>query len=871
MNSGGAAPFVYSGKKLTAFAFPLGGIGTGHVVMGGDGGLRQWQIFNNVNHSAHVPYSFFALHVEGIDAKPVVRLLQSKVADVEEHEAAPSVSDHLTPWASTLLMETLPCVESISFTGRYPVIEATYRIPRCPAEVSLRAYSPFIPLDADDSGIPVIVFHFDVANTTDRRMAASLLMSQQNAVGWDESSDIDGVKHPSFGGNRNRIMRESGLTAVEMTNASLQTDHPRCGQMLIAVLDESATVRGCWTDLKLLWADFEDDGLLSPMTSARPSRAGQTINAAIASRVAIEPRQRKRVTFLLAWYFPNRYVDWEQPTLQYEEDLRRSRFWLGNYYASRFGSAFDAAKYVSLHLDRFDAASDKFLKAMYDTSLPVPLVDAAASQIAVIRSPTCFRSYDGRFYGFEGCHGASTEYQGTRGGCCPLNCTHVWNYAMTVSRLYPMLERSMREIEWFHQQHETGYLPHRVVVPLSLTRPWGKWIGGPPYPALDGLLGAVLKSYREFRNCGNTSWLTSIWEHVRLALEHVIERYDRGDGVIHGPQPCTYDVEIEGPNSFIESLYLASLRAAEQMAKAVGDVQASRRYRDIFGAARRRADRLLWNGEYYIHRYDPETEASQAYGRGCHSDQLFGQWWAHSLGFGHVLPRAHVRRALGSIVKHNFRENLEGHQQFPRRYLRDDESGLLNCTWPKGGRPDTPLLYSDEVWTGIEYEVAALLLFEGMLTDALKIVSAVRTRHDGRLRSPWNEVECGDHYVRAMSSWMLLEAAAGYEYDASKAIIGFSPRFSPHNFKSFFASSNGWGRYSQRIVKGRMTATLSVYHGAVSMREMRLSKEHASEISARTDTETLEVSAKTNRGRVAVKFRRMLELREGQSLEVSVI
>jgi hypothetical protein len=514
-----------------------------------------------------------------------------------------------------------------------------------------------------------------------------------------------------------------------------------------------------------------------------------------------------------------------------------------------------------------------FRKAMFDTSLPAPLIDAASSQISVLRSPTCFRDAEGAFYGFEGCNGASTEIHGNRGGCCPLNCTHVWNYAMTASRLFPQLERSMRETEWLVQQHESGYLPHRVVVPLYIRRPWDKYIGGPPYPAVDGLLGGILKTYREYRACGDRQWLGSLWKHVRLAIDHVIERYDRGDGIIHGPQPCTYDVELEGPNSFIESLYLAALRAGEEMAKVMGDTESARKYRERFRMGKKAADALLWDGEYYAHRYDPETEAIQAYGKGCHADQLFGQWWAHSLALGHVLPGNHVRRTLASIVKYNCHDDFTDKFQFPRKYLRDDEAGMLNCTWPKGERPDTALLYSDEVWTGIEYEVAALLLFEGMVDEALDIVAKARKRHDGRLRSPWNEIECGDHYVRAMSSWALLEAAAGYAHDASQHLIQFAPRIKPENFKCFFATATGWGQYSQRINGDAMTARLSVFGGKVLVRELRLACDSPgiiADVVAKIGRRNIPLSAKKTSHGLAIRFIEPVDIREDQTLKVSI-
>jgi hypothetical protein len=231
-----------------------------------------------------------------------------------------------------------------------------------------------------------------------------------------------------------------------------------------------------------------------------------------------------------------------------------------------------------------------------------------------------------------------------------------------------------------------------------------------------------------------------------------------------------------------------------------------------------------------------------------------------------------VRRALSSIVKYNCRKDFTEHQQFPRKYVRDDEAGMLNCTWPQGGRPETPLLYSDEVWTGIEYEVAGALLFEGMVDEALALVAAVRERHDGRLRSPWNEVECGDHYVRTMSSWMLLEAAAGYVHDASRNLIGFGPRISPEDFRCFFATASGWGRYSQQVRGDKMSAALSVYWGKVLVRELWLTSEdkRSSRISAKLGATNIAFSGRIKGGRVIIRFREALVIEKDQSLRVSI-
>jgi non-lysosomal glucosylceramidase len=173
---------------------------------------------------------------------------------------------------------------------------------------------------------------------------------------------------------------------------------------------------------------------------------------------------------------------------------------------------------------------------------------------------------------------------------------------------------------------------------------------------------------------------------------------------------------------------------------------------------------LLWNGEYY-----GQTTRGDAFdfGSGCLADQLLGQWWAHQLDLGHILPAAHVRTALDSIVRYNLRETFRGFRHGYRVFADGDDAGLLVCTWPHDGRPAVPIRYADEVWTGVEYQVAAHCMFEGMTDTGLRLLRALRGRYDGSRRNPWNEIECGDHYARAMAGFSVLGAYTGARYDAS--------------------------------------------------------------------------------------------------------
>ncbi len=319
-----------------------------------------------------------------------------------------------------------------------------------------------------------------------------------------------------------------------------------------------------------------------------------------------------------------------------------------------------------------------------------------SSQSVILRGPTCFWAEDGYFGGFEGSY-----------GCCPLNCTHVWNYAQTHARLFPDVGRNMRVSDFVTYLRDTGETSHRQ------HSPHGAFV--------DGHCACIEAAYREYQMSADDAGLKQVWPHVKKAVEWMIDTFDpEGIGVPEGRQLNTYDCAVSGRNTFIGSQYLSALAAAEKMAMVMGDTSSATRWQTIREAGMKLQNQQLWNGDYYYQI--PGQPAARDYNTGCHSDQLLGQWWAHMLNLGYLYPPDRIRTALDSVLRHNFRDNFAGFRQAPRRYLLDDEGGLLMCTWPQNDRPEEFIIYADEVWTGIEYAVAGAMIYEGMLDSARKIV-----------------------------------------------------------------------------------------------------------------------------------------------------
>jgi familyl 116 glycosyl hydrolase-like protein len=454
------------------------------------------------------------------------------------------------------------------------------------------------------------------------------------------------------------------------------------------------------------------------------------------------------------------------------------------------------------------------------------VLDAVSSQMSIIRTTTCLRTADGRFHAFEGCD--------DNAGCCPMNCTHVWNYAQALAFLFPQLERTVRLTDYQFNTLPDGEQKFRTMLPLQTGVTWNY------VAAADGQMGTIMKLYREWLVSGDDAYLRSLWPQAKKTLAYAWQLWDPNrDGVMEGEQHNTYDIEFYGPNTMCGALYLGALRACEEMARHLGDPDAAE-YARLYASGRARYDRELWNGEYYEQhvrmpephevtkgkypqRHPPairegETTPRYQYGPGCLADQLLGQWFAHVVGLGHLLPADHVRTAAGSIFRHNFRPSLIDHESCQRAYAVNEEGALLQCTWPRGGRPRYPFPYADEAWTGSEYAVAGLLMYEGEVEAGLAIVRAVRERHDGVRRNPWDEFECGHHYARALSSWALLLALSGYQYSGPAQRLRFAPPATAGEFRCFFTAGTAWGTIR---ITGRQ-ADLRVEAGELTLRRLEI-------------------------------------------------
>ena len=854
----------FTGESLREIAFPLGGIGTGMVSLGGRGDLRDWEIFNRPGKGKDLPYTFFALYAEAEGEPGVARVLERRL---------------MPPYSAGFGLPTgkvagLPRLQEATFRGEYPFAWLDFADDALPVAVHLEAYNPFIPMNEADSGLPVAIFRWTLTNLTEQTVRATVAFSLYNAVGYNGRDNLSNRYHSAFGKNWNEWRDAEGIRGLFMTGEKPAPDSPSAGTLALATdwPDTTFKVRweraGWWDDVQNFWDEFtQGRGMLPNSRDTDASPDGQTDVGTLGLRVTLAPGESATLPFTLAWRFPNLVNDWNR-----EETVRGKR--LGNWYATPWSDAWDAARYAIRNQARLRVETAAYHQAMFDSTLPAVVLDAAANNASILRTPTVLRTEDGRMNAFEGC--------GDNDGCCPMNCTHVWNYVQTAAYLFPALERSVRLTDFQHNTVQSGAMAFRTLLPLIETRWQFK-------PAADGQMGTVMKAYREWLQCGDVGFLKGLWPSIQRAVEFAWSPggWDADkDGVMEGEQHNTYDIEFYGPNTMMGTFYLGALRAASEMARALGDTAKAEEYEAVYAGGRRKYAAQLWNGEYFKQIVVPpaapeatqgvtetlpaslqpgESEPRYQYGPGCLADQLLGQWFACVVGLGDLLPQEWVQSALAAIFRHNWKSDLSAHASVQRVYALNDEAGLLLCTWPEGGRPRYPFPYADEVWTGIEYQVAAHCLYEGLIEEGLAIVQGARDRHDGVKRNPWDECECGHHYARAMSSWSLLLALSGYHYDAHRQHLAFAPKLSPESFRSFFSAGTAWGQFAQETDVDTYAATLTPFWGALSLQTLALPLGRHTHVEVSVGGEAVMASLNEHG---AIAFAEPLTLQANQTLRV---
>jgi len=526
---------------------------------------------------------------------------------------------------------------------------------------------------------------------------------------------------------------------------------------------------------------------------------GKQLVGSLTRKLKLAPGASAKTTFILSWHMPHLKLDARMP----EAKLR--------HYAARFASARDVAEYVARHVEQLAKQTRLWHDTWYDSSLPFWFLDRTHLNISILATSTAYRFASGRFYGFEGV------------GCCDGTCTHVWQYEQAMGRLFPELDKLLRE--------RTDFNPAVSLQPDGMIDHRAEYKAG---QAVDGQAGTILRAYRDHQVSPDSAFLKRNYASIKQAMQWLIGQDGNADGILEGAQHNTLDAEWYGPVAWLSGLYLASLRATEEMATEMDDESFATECRTIAEAGRKNMLTRLFNGEYFVNLPDPKHLDKVNSGGGCEIDQVMGQSWAWQVGLGRVLPEQETRAALQSLWRYNFSPDLGPYREVNkpgRWYALAGEAGLLMCTFPTAdwdyekarGRNrgmEGVAGYFNECMNGFEHQVAGHMVWEGLLTEGLAIERAIHDRYHAARRNPWNEVECGDHYARSMASYGVFIAACGFEYHGPKGRIGFAPRLTPDNFKAPFTAAEGWGTFSQSRNDHAQTNRIELKWGGLRLKTL---------------------------------------------------
>ena len=728
---------TYEGEYLRRVKMPIGGIGTGTISLNGTGGLVDWEIRNHPDKGftpTHSISTCFALRTEAKGGAVSARLLEGPV-DTEDYEGQYGTRSRNHGFARW---------RGCRFKAAYPLAQVELEDAAMPVRATLEAMNPLVPGDADASGVPAALLRWKIENVASEPLKASIicfLINVEQSTGTLARVSADGftgARLEALGGKTNE---ERGEMAIALPETS--------GEIAVATdFDASDWKRG----FDGIWRAFAASGRAENYADEE-SRGKKRSMVAVSVSFDLKGGETKRLPFAIGWRFPHRYA-WGQT-------LEGKPVEVGNYYATKFPSAFAAVRELLTELPRYEKETVAFVEGVMKRRAPAVVKEAALFNLSTLRTETCFRTADGHFFGWEG-------IADKVGSCCG-SCTHVWGYEHALVDVWPALAKDMTELQFGPAMDERGCMKFRVALPLETNaKAWR-------IDAADGHMQCLIKAYENWKKSGDDAWLKRWYPRFRKALEFtwIPDGWDADkDGVMEGSQHNTMDVEYFGPNPQMEFLYLAALKATAAMADAADDAAFAAECRALAAKGAAWTEKNLFNGEYYEHLVQPmktkpaagtctgwiENLAEPPYqlAAGCLVDQLVGDYAARAVGLGPVADEAHAKTTLETILRRNASANVAASFNHARDFAMPEEPALKMAWYPADRIPKKPFPYYGENMTGFEYVVAANLAQRGDFGRAEQVVKDIRDRYDGRKRNPFDEAECGHHYSRAMAAWSVM-------------------------------------------------------------------------------------------------------------------
>lgn len=840
----------YTRDNRVRSGIAIGGLGTGSLELRKDGQFYNWSIMNNwplgvgdplvvKSHPrtfADQSFFFFLVRYQVEGEAVQMKLLQ---LNNSLSEGGLQSIDYYYPWLSA--------VEKIDYAASFPISRLTFSDSEMPFDIELDAFSPFIPGDVKNSSLPGAYFNFKIIPTGDVPVKVFLVASLRNLVGYDEN-DKYFVNTPHQG---------EGYKAYTMSCGGMDTEHSSDGEMGLLSLSDQSTYYLGWEHKhpyyeKLLVSDrFEDvndtkgrnqevDGKLLGRKQAGTNN--QRCFSSIGVDHLLKPGEPFEHSFVLSWNFPNAYggINSGLPEVgdrDYVLDVKPGRK-LGHYYTNYFSSSDEVALYMAKNKSELTAATLGFRKDFYNSSLPAFVLNQVNSNFNTFITSSIF-TQKGTF--------AIREGMTPEKPWGPFGTIDVSLYgSSSIIALFPELQFSMMHAHR-RLQSDNGEIHHGLQADVDIEFNGTAGV----FNRIDLVPNYIQLVLRDFFWTGDIDYLKAMWPSVLSGIDYILTKRDADgdmmpdmDGIM-----CSYDnFPMYGLASYIQSQWLAAMASVSKASVVLGDKKTKKLSDNILAKGTRLMDEKLWNGEYYMLSNDYMGEHGED--QGVLTDQLVGQWMAHQSGLGYLLEPLKVKSALKQIMDYSYIEGF----------------GLRNCTWPS--TPDLfPIqesnLWVDQAntcWTGVELAFASLLLYEGMVEEAGKVIKTVDERYR-KAGLYWDHQEFGGHYYRPMSAWAILHGYLGL--GINNGAYSFSPKLEQAEYTLFFAHGNGCAHY----LREEGAISLIVRSGTMAISSLQIEDKGVdSKPKVTLNGEAVKVKTRQEEGILLLSLPVKLELNPGDRL-----
>ncbi len=706
----------------------LGGLGTGSIEIRGDGGIYEWHIFNNRPWGSGPETDemdsdglYFGIVIRFPDRSPRCFLLRKPTTP------HPHLNDpYNLPWVER--------PRETRFEWRFPKAEFSYVFPEdIPVSITLEAYSPFIPLDAKNSSLPAANFLFNIVNTGNEPVDVSVFGVLKNGVMYD----VPDVKSEMlFNGS-----------AIVMSRETNKEHHSSFGSLALTTFPENCSCVFGPVKSRQIWEPLMETGDLAEIEN--PQTTGCPYGA-LARRMTIPSGKTEPILFILSWFFPNHYENVYKKAPHPEN--------IGHHYENVFSDAEEVGAYLLKNYTYLKNETDAFLNTFYNSSMEQWLLDGVNAQLTTLPKSSWWDK-KGRFGIWEGL------------GCCGLQTMDITHYgSFPVVLFFPNIQKSQMRLSASNIEAK-GKIPHMM--------PGSFQCGDEDIKKrIDLMPQFVLLLWRDLLWTGDREYARELFPCAKDAIEYIRGKDTDGDGLPNNSGPDqTYDqFPIFGTSAFVGLLYIASLKAAGDIAEVLGEDDYALKCREEYPKLLKVLEKQVYNGKYYCLSYDTKSDTLN---NGCMIDQINAEWFLRMAGDRGILDDEKVHSSLESIL--NINRSPYG---FWNNCAWEDESDRMKVELHRTDQINTP-------WTGIEYMLSSFLILDGRIDDGVSVAKDVWDRYE-KAGLRFNHIECGEHYYRAMSSWAVLLAMQGFGLDMMKSRICFTAREKEKAF--LFNTPGAWGR-----------------------------------------------------------------------------